>query len=461
MSRRPATTLSGTSISETFHTYGHRWRDDEERTEAAIDDAFVSQSSTPRRSMSLPKIQIDWEVDILGGPIDIDWPAEGESFISILHEQIRLACGPTAIGSESAGGFPQHVRSYLMYGLTAPDGTQARVLFGRLADGVHAYTVGESPADADEITALSRAVVDAVDQLHKEAPEHEWHAVIGHDPRDLEPAGHALAGTVRTLTLSEPSVFSEILDSASLFSGSMTASLLTGVVGKAQAHGARSALTRATRDLHQLCALVTIATGQAWIVRNAAQIQELPELPRAHAMQDRLEMFHPALEPTCESLPDWFHGGWGRLESDADLRNAANAHLEGCQLAARHPSYALIAFVGAIEGLAVRELGEPKHCTKCKSQTGYGKLYRDAVHLADPNAPRELLQGAYTLRSKTAHVGELHGDEASFGAMVPPALFDLNDPVLFQWTVVRPLRRISEELVRRALSTGTIKTEAP
>ena len=111
-----------------------------------------------------------------------------------------------------------------------------------------------------------------------------------------------------------------------------------------------------------------------------------------------------------------------------------------------HPSFAMVAFVGAIETLGAR----------VTTATSSRKRFGAALSKVVPDDEAKRLTEAYGRRSGTAHAGKLYGSEGVFAFMSYPSMF-LPDPAFqFAFGDLRKVREVSSNVLKLAL-TGVLE----
>jgi hypothetical protein len=152
-------------------------------------------------------------------------------------------------------------------------------------------------------------------------------------------------------------------------------------------------------------------------------------------------------------VPPWGDDGWSRLDRDAALDSALAAYYEGLALRAEHPSYALIAFVSALEAMGSKS-HELTRCTACGSTLGAGERFRESLRLVRSEPQAEALARAYRPRSKTAHAGQLFGTESQFGGIAFPKTFTSEPTFDFSFRTLEDMRLASRDVLLRELARG-------
>ncbi len=153
-------------------------------------------------------------------------------------------------------------------------------------------------------------------------------------------------------------------------------------------------------------------------------------------------------------LPDWVSDWLTNHAKSPKVARALAAHHEGLTLMARHPSLALISFVGAIEALAVSDKGRTR-CPTCEKPTeGLGARFREAVAIVLDDEEAALLGDAYNLRSQTAHGARLHGSEVVLGKFPAIKRFPRTDHTRFEAGTVRIAATASRRLLLQAIDAN-------
>jgi hypothetical protein len=229
--------------------------------------------------------------------------------------------------------------------------------------------------------------------------------------------------------------------------------------------------------LHRAACLLSLAWGETWQVRHAPTgMERFPAaVPKSWPPPPMVagRWRDDDLDPVPSSLPEWVEAGWEALERDVELSVALTFWHQGMILSSVTPSFALVAFTGAIEAMAdsaayKERLGfKLERCPECRNILGAGARFRAAVSLVMPaqQAAEFLKQWKpYSSRSTTAHGHALHGVESIYGSVhmlsmsgqVQGQLGNLTlsegDPTqAFMWYVLPTVRNIAGTLLRRAL----------
>ena len=318
------------------------------------------------------------------------------------------------------------------------------------------FVVGEGEPIATEIEHWNSAARTACEQLSAGDVRFDWRAVVGPPTAHASHMGPNAETRVGTLTIRTvdqliadpiPAAFPTLFATPS---GTATWRPIV-VEGQTTARRFKDAHMRATRELRRLCALLSLAwqfpftLRQAPLSRNGAELA-LPNGPRAELGADARE------------LPLWLDHAWKKLDGDPKLARALGIYYEGVTLLAlNHTSFALIAFVGAIETIAktLPDRPPPQACDTCGKEKGQAVAdFRRALALVvDSDNVKPLSDAVYGPRSATAHAGALHGTEDVFGLVLQPGMVGPSRETDFVWFALHPLKSAAELLLQRQLQS--------
>ncbi|HUY24291.1 MAG TPA: hypothetical protein VMV09_03165 [Candidatus Saccharimonadales bacterium] len=230
------------------------------------------------------------------------------------------------------------------------------------------------------------------------------------------------------------------------------------------------------RDVRRLCSILALAWNEPWQVRTAPKQSSMlpPSVPDSRQPPSTWFDNGDYLETHVEALPDWVISCWNEIELDRNLQTALLSWHEGLLLTPNHPSFAHVAFLGAIEALSYSPSfasAMPKEiapCSKCgATRTRSSQRFWTMVdQVASPNQVADLhAWEVVRKRGATAHGAGLHGIEESYGSVllldfVPPDTdqvtgrfeFNPSDSVsLFMFKVVPAVRDVARRLLLKAL----------
>ncbi len=390
----------------------------------------------------------DWAVPVFEEALELDWKEDGDEWLhhlmTSLAEDVPMTGHGRSLRTERDGlPYPPH---YEIQATSDELRSSLRVVL--LEKGLFLFVTGEGEPAPGQIYPWIRAVQAARESLGKRLDAFPWYAIVGPAPGIDETVAIECAD-VGPLRL-EPTRrhYLEFIPTAM---PSLSARQGFGwwpviVYGESVGFDWFRAGQLAARDLRRLCGLLSIATKRAWTLRQAP----------AHPVPDRIEL--PAVAPGLPdndpvipdapgktvSVPEWASEAWSRLGEDPDLEGVLSSHLEGLLMEGSHPSFAMVAFVGAIETLGARVTAETSSRKRFEAALSKVVAAEEAKRLAD----------AYGRRSATAHAGRLYGSEAVFDFMSYPSMF-LPDPAFqFAFGELRKIRDASSSLLELALTAA-------
>ena len=403
-------------------------------------------------------------VDLFQDPLDVDWPQEGDELLHHMWDALRDTVGLNGYAYQQHQ--PTEAEPYFYFGYRP----NSPALHSELAlvptkEGIRAFVGVENAADVpDQVAPWADALIEATHRLNRPRPSHAWRAVIG-------PAGRQLRGAQRLTQESEVGGMRLAKATTLYYDASTTGSVpsLNGygvdvsypvfVAGEDVGYAWPIASETAARRLNQLCALLSLALDANWRVRQAAALTDMSAevLPRSR--------FGPSVFPEGDdnymtqdvTVPEWVATSWQFLEADDALRHSLHAHHQGLAMEDEFPSHALIAYVGSIEGIGGRTVPlRPCDCCEgCPVTIGAGRRFRTALKQVLPPEDAAFLNEHYESRSKTAHEGQLHGDELTAGGWPSPQVFAPRPPgETFRYQVVWRMRRASRAVLLNALGVA-------
>jgi hypothetical protein len=126
------------------------------------------------------------------------------------------------------------------------------------------------------------------------------------------------------------------------------------------------------------------------------------------------------------------------------------AYYEALQLDDDHPSAAFVLYVTVIEGIGAGQV-ELTQCLACGAQKGAAKRFRTALRTIMTGTQAATLAKAYERRSRTAHVGALHGAERTLGYL-PDSDFRIDDTLRFEEDELATIRQAARAVLIHTLS---------
>lgn len=272
------------------------------------------------------------------------------------------------------------------------------------------------------------ALAFAVAQLSSGPPFHEWWAVVGlADPcngrRPCLEEGKIRIGPL--ILENADFIYEESRATGSLGAYRIFHWIPMLVKGSSSGHNWEAAEFTALQELHRLCALLTLETNCHWSLKHSPLplARGNPDLPK----ETRTGLRQKAISELAVSQPlgpvidtSRLERIWKRCANDPSLAAPLEAYYQAVSLRTSHPSFALVAFVGAIEeiGKLLVEAPTPERCPTCNKErtSGSTEVFRRALGLVLPEEKvRPVSRNLYKWRSGTAHAGRTFEWEKTFG----------------------------------------------
>jgi hypothetical protein len=216
---------------------------------------------------------------------------------------------------------------------------------------------------------------------------------------------------------------------------------------------------RASRLLHRLCCLLSLAWGEAWQVRLAPQKASalLPEVPEPILIPSvTWPDWADSTQLGCREetpLPEWLSDAWQRLDSGGTrsvIAPALSLWHEGILLQAEHPSMAMVAYVAAVEQVA------PTVLDSRGKRSARQTFLQCVASVAGPDDLKAIKKAdAYGKRSATSHGAALHGIELEFGHMLLRPHGPGDSAYDFMFDTLQRMGRIARAVLMQALQAGS------
>jgi hypothetical protein len=417
-------------------------------------DQGIDYGEEARMSDNAPS----WTVQPFDSPIDVDLPTEGAQWQHHLRTALNEVVQFGAFeGSHRELGLPDH-GSLEIAEYRVQDSTLTSRLWVSIADR-WVLIVSDGPQDDAQVAPWIRAVEAANARMTDQHPTFRWVALVGPAPSEQE-SGMGLTGpaTVGPLELRPGGVCHTEHVRSSIGPPSFSSRVVFQswpviVEGMASGYNWYPAQEAATRDLNRLCALLTVAFGRTWTVRQGPAMVEEGEAQIVIPEYGRFEEHHGDSDLAHDdvSVPSWLSSAWDVAVGEQLASDALGAYYEGMLLRDAHPSIALLAFVAAIEAVGQKRL-PAERCECCNAVTNSGERFRQALILVvSEDEATTLKRMAYGPWSRTVHAAKLHGREAVRGAVSTGSLFGIEPSYRFEMATVRQLEWASRQLVQRLL----------
>jgi len=234
------------------------------------------------------------------------------------------------------------------------------------------------------------------------------------------------------------------------------------VEGRSTGYNWNSASHKAHKELYRLCALLSLETEQHWTRRERANATESTPivLPEPNLF---LRRANPAIERELRQRIaeiDEAHllKAWDNLQRNQAWERPLYAYYQGIGLALNFPSFAVVAFVAAIEetGKLLFATENPAKYPQCNRPmfNPASRLFRQALELVlEPGKAKQIADDLYPWRSGTAHSGTLFGNETTFGDWIlPEALLPSRPADRFFTFGLNDSQRTARNLLRKLLA---------
>jgi hypothetical protein len=320
--------------------------------------------------------------------------------------------------------------------------------------GLYVFLAANRPITDGDVVAWKTAIEAAIRHLSDENPEFQWAAALGqlNDPTSQK---YALRKTFRfeSMVVRSGRVQRVAIEQGSMphfFASSFTLSWPVIVEGTAKGHNWLVASRQAAKDTHLVAALVSLAWNSTWKLIHSPQIIDHGEL---RIPQVSVNAPYPKRIPhpkTYKAIPKWASEAVEVVGKNSTISNALDSYYQGLLMQGDHPSYALVAFVAAIESIGKIIIGDK--CSCCgKPNTSNQKFRAGLKAVVKDEAEVKRLANTYSSRSETAHEGKLHGNETGLGSIQFPSIFNPDSSDLFAFTDLLTIRQISRKILIQAL----------
>lgn len=317
----------------------------------------------------------------------------------------------------------------------------------------------EAEIPSEIVELVTRAAVRAAERLGEEGPEHHWSAIVGADtsqpnaPVHLEGSGQV--GALQIRSSNRILVEGHPPQQPTFMSYHISASIPIEVTGAHRGHAWDAASIKAARDLHCLCALLSVAWASCVVVREAAAPLDWGRRTAPHKITWQNIDSEPSEAPPPhigKTLPEWLSSAWENAQSKPRIRHPLAVHYEALRAQDKHPSLSFVGFIASIEAISQLIFHEQR-CTECRSHRNVAAKFRKTLEFVLDKDEAEELGQAYTPRSKIVHAGHLYGSEDLVGRAGPPPLLSgtETDAFMFRWQLMYRMRFASEALLLLAL----------
>jgi hypothetical protein len=359
-------------------------------------------------------------------PVDVTMPSELSAWC---HHVLAYLQEHAGMASQQSRGWEFKGPDLKAIGLISPT---SGVLSTKLSwiyyrSELYAFISGEGDFQEHEsdIEIWAQALNFATQKLSEGHPEHSWWAVIGPTPQ-MNGITKTIGGplTINGIHLREGALSYEDDRQKSLQGLHIHAWIPVIVEGRSTGYNWNAASQKANKDIYRLCALLSLETEQHWTRREPANATESTPivLPEPNLF---IRSANPVIERELRqriAQLDEAHltTAWDNLHRNPAWERPLYAYYQGMGLVLNFPSYAVVAFVAAIEqtGKLLFAPETPAKCPECNHPmfNPASRLFRQALELVvEKDKAKQIADDLYRWRSGTAHSGVLLGNETTFG----------------------------------------------
>lgn len=403
--------------------------------------------------------------DLLGESFAIDYAQEADRWEQLLEEALKdkfpgiIGHSNTAV--QASADFAYQHREIKLTGannldVDTPSLKIVPVNMG--ADdpttGLYVFLAARRPITETDINVWLEAVNKARSRLSEPHPEFEWAAALG-QAHDITNKRHALKKQAKAGALTLRSGHTQHITYFNImpnFGGTgFSVSWPVVIEGKSKGYNWLVASREAGKDVHKMAALLSLAWGSTWQLIHAAQ----QTAPGALKVPKSIGMMHVPprnipMPKSYQALPKWVDKAFAAIDTSPILNNALNAYYQGLLMEREHPSFALVAFVGAIEAVGRHTLGDK--CPCCGKPHGAKQKFKAGLAtVISDKAEVSRLSETYAERSDTAHEGKLHGNETLLGSLPAPSIFSPDAADFFAYTDLLKIKGAARRSLIKAI----------
>ncbi|MEF7615513.1 hypothetical protein V4F39_16480 [Aquincola sp. MAHUQ-54] len=332
-----------------------------------------------------------------------------------------------------------------------------------------------SPAD-DNLKPWIEAVAYAERLKSIGHPTHAWLAAIGPSSREQVQTPrfddiHLDLGDINLQSCGFS--YEERRAHSSLCSWSSYKWVPLEVHGTSRGHHWQSADFNALRQLHRLCAVLTVETGVHWALKESPRPAEWGPIQFPESTPLGLEKKENTYDESglpaqaCEAIDaDRLTRMWKHSLNDESVGAPIEAYYQAASLRDSHPSFSLVGFVAAIEEVGKLLIAQPKgeQCPTCGRErtSSSAQRFRAALRLVLPEDKiKDVSSQLYRWRSGTAHSGRTYSWESSFGRpQMGDSLLVSQPQSMFGVRGTMRADELARDLIIKPLDGNPIKTQS-
>lgn len=371
-----------------------------------------------------------WLYPMRWEPLDIDPAAEADALVARVFKFLSDSYGVDDHRGQALTFEKMPLKSMAAY---AAGDTKLPSRLGLVyyESSLFAFVLGTEGLPVDNNI---RPWIEALDYAEREKsighPSHAWCAAIGPTSREhcQTPSFDNIRITLGDLTLQSCNFsYEERRPRSSLSSWSSYRWVPVLLQGASRGQHWRSAEFDALRQVHRLCAVLSVETGVHWSLKESPRPAEWGSIQFPASTPLGLEKKDLATEdPSVPAQPSTaidavrLNRMWQLCIADDSVGPPIEAYYQAASLRDSHPSFALVGFVAAIEEVGKLLVAAPKsdRCLTCGKEktSSSADRFRAALRLVLPEDKiKDVSSQLYRWRSGTAHAGRTYAWESSFG----------------------------------------------
>lgn len=371
-----------------------------------------------------------WLCPVRWEPLDIDPAAESDSLVVNVFKFLSDTYSVSGHRGQALTFEKMPLKSMAAY--AAGDGKlTSRLGLVYYENALFAFVMGTDDLPTDD---NMRPWIEALSYAEREKssahPLHAWRAAIGPTGREQSQTTsfHDIRLAIGDLSLQSCSFsYEERRPLSSLCSWSPYRWVPLVVEGASRGQRWLNAEFNALRQVHRLCAVLTVETGVHWSLKESPRPAEcgplqFPESTPTGLEKKEISADAPDVAAQARAAIDVarLERIWRRCVDDESVGPPVEAYYQAASLRDSHPSFALVGFVAAIEEVGKLLVAPPstERCPTCGKEktSSSAERFRAALRLVLPEDKiKDVSSQLYRWRSGTAHAGRTYAWESSFG----------------------------------------------
>ena len=417
-----------------------------------------------------------WLCPVRWEPLDVDPAVEADALVANVFKFLSDSYGVSGHRSQALTFEKMPLKSMAAY--AAADGKlTTRLGLVYYESSLFAFVMGTegSPAD-DNMKPWIEALAYAERLKSIGHPSHAWLAAIGPSRREQvqTPSFDAVRLDLGDISLQSCSFsYEERRPHSSLCSWSSYRWVPLVVQGTSRGHHWQCAEFNALRQVHRLCAVLTVETGVHWALKESPRPAEwgplqFPESTPLGLEKKELSCGESGVPAQASDAIDAVRltRMWKHCLDDESVGPPIEAYYQAASLRDSHPSFSLVGFVAAIEEVGKLLIAQPNNdrCPTCGKErtSSSAERFRAALRLVLPEDKiRDVSSQLYRWRSGTAHSGRTYSWESSFGRpQMGDSLLITQPQSMFGVRGMMRADELARDLIVKLLSGNPVRTRS-